>query len=118
MKLKMFHSFYTDIFASVHLVSDSVTSHGHPLNIPRSNTGRFDAVSSIVGYQLPVTPTSKSHHTGADSTDSVASSLSSGGSSIPPPSPGDVLITDVKSLSKDGLKYISSPPPTPPWTSS
>jgi hypothetical protein len=105
---------FTDIIASVHLAPDSAASHGHPLNIPRSNTGRFDTVASIFGYPLPVTPTSKSHHIGADSTDSVASSLSSGGSSIPPPSPGDVLGTDPRKLSKDSLKFVSSPPSTPP----
>lgn len=91
-------------------------SYGHPLNIPRSNTGRFESTAASTGYQLPVTPTSKSHHTGADSTDSVASSLSSCGSSIPPQSPGDLLFTDSRNSSRDRLKPAASPPTSPPST--
>ena len=87
--------------------------HGHPLNIPRSNTGRFESTPASTGYHLPVTPTSKTHHTGADSTDSVASSLSSCGSSIPPPSPGDILYSDSRNSSRDRLKSAASPTTQP-----
>ena len=91
------------------IAADVAPSHGHPLNIPRSH------VASISGYHIPITPTSISHNTGADSTDSVASSLSSGGSSIPPPSPGDVLFTDQRNIVREGAKSTSSPPTTPPF---
>ena len=98
------------------IAADLATSHGHPLNIPRSHTGRHGSVASNSGYQIPVTPTSISHNTGADSADSVASSLSSGGSSIPPPSPGDVLFADSRNVIREGVKITSSPPTTPPYT--
>ena len=104
------------IMLDFYIAPESVASHGHPLSIPRGNAGRIEPGTNLAGYQLPITPTSKSHHTGADSTDSVASSFSSGGSSIPPPSPGDVLFTETKSTSRDGLKLLASPPPTPPCT--
>ena len=91
------------------------TPHGHPLNIPPNNTGRFDSTATS-GYQLPITPTSKLHYTTTDSTESVASSLSSCGSSIPPPSPGDVLYPDSRNPSRDRVKHSSSPPITPPCT--
>ena len=104
------------LFACVASAPDLAAPHGHPLTIPRSNTSRFESNVPLTGYQLPVTPTSKSHHTGADSTESVASSLSSGGSSLPPPSPGDVLFTELRHSSRDGLKHVASPPITPPCT--
>ena len=58
------------IMLDFYIAPESVASHGHPLSIPRGNAGRIEPGTNLAGYQLPITPTSKSHHTGADSTDS------------------------------------------------
>jgi hypothetical protein len=99
----------------------SGASLGPALPIPRPNTGRYlESMPPPMVYQLPpITPNSKSHHTGADSADSVASSLSSCGSSIPPASPGDLLYrysdSDARNSYRD-RRPAPSPPTTPPCT--